>query len=120
MSSVIPKLYHKILTKRLETYLLKNDIIDPSIQKGFLTGINGTIEHTFTTTAIIDNAIQHGNPLAVTFLDLQNAFGSVAHTLIKDIPIYVKLSEALISYISNGYSKLTASVRTKEWRTSTF
>ena len=46
MSSVIPKLYHKILAKRLETYLLENDIIEPSIQKGFLTGINGTIEHT--------------------------------------------------------------------------
>ena len=120
MSSVIPKLYHKILAKRLETYLLKNYIIDPSIQKGFLTGINGTTEHTLTTTAIIDNAIQHGNALAVTFLDLQNAFGSVAHTLIKDIFIHVKLPEALISYISNGYSKLTASVRTKEWRTSTF
>ena len=65
--------------KRLESYLLKNGITNPSIQKGFLSGVNpGTAEHIFTTIAIIDYAIQHGSPLVVTFLNLQNAFGSVA------------------------------------------
>ena len=121
MSSVIPKLFHKILAKRLESYLLKNGIINPSIQKGLLSGVNGTAEHIFTTTAIIDDAIQHDSPLAVTFLDLQNAFGSVAHGLITDILTHIKLPDSLlITYISNGYSKLTASVKTEDWRTPMF
>ena len=85
MSSVSPKLFHKILAKRLESYLEKNGIINPSIQKGFLSGINGTAEHIFTTTVIIDIAIQHGSPLVVTVLNLQNAYCSVAHGLITDI-----------------------------------
>ena len=42
LSSVIPKTYHKILAKRLEHYLLRNNIVDPNLQKGFLSGINGT------------------------------------------------------------------------------
>ena len=120
MSSVIPKLFHKILAKRLETFLLSNGILNPSLQKGFLTGINGTTEHIFTTTAIIDNAIQHGSPLAVTLLDLKNAFGSVAHALIADILKHIRLPSGLISYITDAYSKLSAVVKTKEWKTPPF
>ena len=120
MTSVIPKLFHKILAKRLESYLLQNGIVNPSIQKGFLTGINGTAEHSFTTTAIINNAIQHGCPLTITFLDLQNAFGSVAHPLITDILTHIKLPDNVMSYTSDGYSKLTAFVKTKDWTTPTF
>ena len=52
-------------------------------------------------------------PLTVTFLDLQNAFGSVAHELITDILAHIKLPDNLVSYISDGYSKLTEYVKTK-------
>ena len=120
LSSVIPKLFHKIVAKQLESYLLKNGIINPSIQKGFLSGVNGTAEHIFTTTAIIDNAIQHGSPLVVAFLDLQNAFGSVAHVLITDILTHIKLPDSLITYISDGYSNLTGYVKTKDWKSPMF
>ena len=65
-------------SKRPRILFAKNGIISPSIQNGFLSGVNGTAEHIFTTTAIIDNAIQHGSAFAITFLDLQNEFGSVA------------------------------------------
>ena len=120
MTFVIPKLFHKILVKRLESYLLQNGIVNPSIQKEFLMGINGTAEHIFTATAFIENVIQHSSPLTVTFLDLQNAFGSVAHTLITDILIHIKLPDNVILYISDGYSKLTAFVKIKDWTTPTF
>ena len=117
MSSVIPKLFHKILAKCLEVFLLSNGILNPNLQKGFLTGINGTTEHIFTTTAIIDNTIQHGTPLAITFLDLQNAFSSVAHTLITDMLTHIRLPNGLISYIVDGYTKLSA---TEEWKMPPF
>ena len=79
LSSVVPKTFHKILAKRLEHYVLRNNTINPSIQKGFLLGINGTVEHAFAITSILDYAIQRGLPLALTFFDLKNAFGSIAH-----------------------------------------
>ena len=43
-----------------------------------------------------------------------------AHALISDILSYIKLPTSLISYISDGYSKLTASVKTKNWKTPMF
>ena len=79
LTSAIGKLYHKIIALRLERFALENNIIDASLQKGFLTGINGTMEHIFSVSAIVQNALQHGLPLAMTFLDLANAFGSVSH-----------------------------------------
>lgn len=43
-SSCLGKLFHKIVARRLELYLIRNKIIDTQVQKGFLTGINGVME----------------------------------------------------------------------------
>ena len=56
LTSTIGKIFHKILASRLETFLRKNSIIDTTAQKGFLTGMNGVMEHIAATTAIIENA----------------------------------------------------------------
>ena len=77
------------------------------------------MERIFAVSAIIQNAIQHGLPFAVTFLDLENAFSSVSHGLISDVLSHCKLPNQ-ITYITNLYSKLTGYVKTKEWTTDTF
>ena len=85
-----------------------------------MTGINGTMEHIFSVSAIIQNAIERGLLLAMTFLDLANAFGSVSHELILDMLVHCKLSQEVISYITSLYSKLTAYVKTRKWSTDKF
>ena len=85
MSSVFGKLFHKILARRIESFSLANKIIDASIQKGFLRGINGVMEHILTVNAILENAKDHNQHLSMTFIDLKNAFGSVPHGLITDM-----------------------------------
>ena len=120
LTSAIGKLFHKIIALRLEQYVRNNNIIDASLQKGFLTGINGTMEHIFSVSAIIQNAIEHGLPLAMTFLDLENAFGSVSHELILDMLVHCNLPQEVISYIASLYSKLTAYVKTRKWSTDKF
>ena len=45
LTSVLGKIFHKILASRLEQFAIDNEVIDPSTQKGFLKGINGVIEH---------------------------------------------------------------------------
>ena len=55
------KLFNKILAIWLEHFLHNNDIIDTSLQKGFLSNINGTMEHMLATSAIIQNAVQNGH-----------------------------------------------------------
>ena len=120
LSSTIGKLFHKILALRLEEFCLSNEIIDPAIQKGFLSGINGTMEHIFALTALIDHARSNGMPLTITFVDLKDAFGSICHNLINDIMSHLKLPPEITCYITDLYSKVKASIQTKNWSTPVF
>jgi len=53
LTSVAGKLFHKIIARRLESYLLSNGIIDTSTQKGFLSGVNGTFERIYSINACL-------------------------------------------------------------------
>ena len=59
-------------------------------------------------------------PLHITFLDLQNAFGSVPHQLISDILHMVRIPASVIQYVVDSYSKLQAYVHTRCWDTPHF
>ena len=117
---MIEKLFHKILADRLEDYLVSNSMVDRSLQKRFLQGVNGCIENVFAVQAMFVDAMEHSLSLALSFSDLRNAFGSVSHTYIEDILKLIKLPRELTNYISNLYSSITAYVSTKEWRTQPF
>ena len=88
LTSTIGKVFHRIISRRLETYRLSNNLVDPSIQKGFLSGIDRVVEHILSLNSIITTS---NLPLFMTFIDLRNAFGSVHHTYIKDILTLIKL-----------------------------
>ena len=61
----------QVLVSRLEKYLRLNKIINTSLQKRFLSGINGTFEHIFTITAILNNAKHYNLSVSLTLLDLE-------------------------------------------------
>ena len=101
LMSTIVKLFNKILANCLENYLLAYHFMSTTTQKGFLTGISGTMEHILgtmehilATTAILENAKSLGLPLNITFLDLSNAFGSISHQLINDMLHEVYMSRS--------------------------
>ncbi|XP_072048304.1 uncharacterized protein [Amphiura filiformis] len=116
-TSAISKLLHKILANRLEQFFLRNDIIDPEIQKGFLSGSNGLIEHIYSLNAIIDDAEQTKSKAYITFLDLANAFGSVPHEIIFQLLEFYRVPPAVISYIRKIYDNLEVSVKSTQWQT---
>ena len=118
LSSVIGKLFHKIVAARMEKFCLSNNIIDSSSQKGFLCGINGTVEHFFTITAMIEHARLNGIPLTLTFVDLQNAFGSISHRLVVDILAHLRIPSSVV--IQDMFDHLQAFVSTKRWSTPLF
>ena len=122
LTSVIGKLHHKILACRLEDYLTQNSIIDKSLQKGFLRGVNGCIEHVFAVQSMmmLVNAQEHSQPLALSFIDLRNAFGSISHAYINDIMKFLKLPPEFTKYVRNLYSSLSALISTKDWKTQPF
>ena len=78
----IGKTYHLILAERLTTFLTSNKLIDPTLQKVFLPGINGCIEHNLVMEEIIKDYKSKRKTCQITFSDLEDAFGSVPHALI--------------------------------------
>ena len=117
LTSIVGKIFHKIIAIRLEKYLLNNNMIDSSIQKGFLTGV---MEHILSLNAIMENAKHYNKSLYITFLDLKNAFGSVPHNLIEDMLVHIRTPTAIVDYIKSMYLKLTASITTKSWSSPPF
>ncbi|XP_035683116.1 uncharacterized protein LOC118420431 [Branchiostoma floridae] len=81
--SVEAKIFFAIVAKRLLEYMMSNDYIDTSIQKGGVPGCSGCLEHTSILSQLIQEAKSGKKDLAVVWLDLENAYGSVPHKLIK-------------------------------------
>ena len=99
ITSVVGKLFHKILALRMERYCLDNSIIGSSVQKGFLRNITGTYEHIFALNAILDQTIEQKRDLSISFLDLKNAFGSVSHSPIFEILCHLQIPLQVTIYI---------------------
>jgi hypothetical protein len=72
ISSVILRVFHKILEKRLRQIPISVD------QKGFRE-VDGTRDHSFVLRSVIRIARQEKTPLFICFIDMKNAFGAVSH-----------------------------------------
>ena len=51
------KLYHLLLSRRFTTFLTENKYIDEKMQKTFLPGINGCIEHNLCLNEIVKGVV---------------------------------------------------------------
>ncbi len=85
--------------------MLANNIANQTkLEKEFLSGILGVLEHVQSLNAIIDNAKQQSLPLSMIFIDFQDAFGSVPHKLISDMLHHIQVSDQIQAYVSDMYS----------------
>ncbi len=57
------KIFWSIIAKRLTTYLLTNEFIDPSVQKGGVMGYSGCLEHTAVISQLINETKSNNNTL---------------------------------------------------------
>lgn len=57
------KIFWSIIAKRLTTYLLVNEFIDPSVQKGGVPGYSACLEHTAVISQLINEAKRNNNTL---------------------------------------------------------
>ncbi len=57
------KIFWSIIAKRLTTYLLTNEFIDPSVQKGGVMGYSGYLEHTAVISQLINETKSNNNTL---------------------------------------------------------
>ncbi len=120
LSGCIGKTFHLLLNQRLTAYLIQNNLVDPSMQKAFLPGINGCIEHNIAMEEVIKNARKAKRTAHITFFDLEDAFGSVPHSLIQETLKRNHVPENICKYLNSFYNNCQAVVQTPSWRSQLF
>ena len=116
----VGKTFHLLLNQPLISYIISNKLIDPSMQKAFLPGINCCIEHNLVMEEVMRDAKKKKRTAHITFFDLEGAFGSVPHSLIEETLKRNVIPHNVISYFSQLYSSNQAVVQTPSWRSDPF
>ncbi|KAG8239345.1 hypothetical protein J437_LFUL019126 [Ladona fulva] len=83
-------------------------------QKGFIPGSEGCFEQNFMIDATLEEARRNGNEVAVAWLDLEDAFGSIPHHHISRTLQEMSMPNALIRLIEDMYSGVSTAVEAAE------
>ena len=117
LTSCVGKLFTSILRTRWLDYMVDNGYLDRSLQKGFMPTISGCIEHHCKLARILREARSRHRSIAVAWLDLANAYGSVHHSLIQFSLKHYHAPSRFSSIIGHLYSGLSARILTEDWST---
>ena len=91
--------------------------LDPSAQKAYMQGINGCVEHVQVVSEVIQHAKTYSKTAHISWVDFEDAFGSIPHMLIPIVLKHYNLPEIITKYITDIYSKLLGRVG---WETEVF
>ena len=108
MSSLINRLFHKILAKRIENTIA----LDPR-QKVFIRR-DGIAEKMFLLKNIIYQHKQKLNPLQICLLDVSKALDSVSHDAIIAISNRAGLPKTIIEYIKHSFTNCKTQLKYKK------
>lgn len=101
MASVILRLFHKILAKRL----INKVAFDPR-QKAFLP-VDGVAENIAKLDAMLDVSQRKKRELYLAMLDMKNAYGSVTHDAIFEAVKCAGADDQTVKYIRSLYTGFT-------------
>lgn len=113
------KIFFSIVARRLTNFLLANNYIDTSVQKGGIAGVPGCLEHTGVVTQLIREARDHKGDLTVLWLDLANAYGSIPHKLVQTtmtkhhVPHHI--ADLILDYYNHFRMRVSAGGVTSDW-----
>ena len=110
LEPVLCKVFTSWMRNRIYKHLCENEYIETNIQKGFWSGISGTIEHTQHLTYLINHARLKQRSLCVSLIDLKNAFGEVHHDLIKAVLDYHHVPPPMSALVPSLYDGFKISV----------
>ena len=114
------RLFWSIFQTRLADFVIGNNYISNTIQKAFMEGVAGCIEHATIIAEMIKDAKQHQNALCLVWLDLANAYGSVNHMMIQFALKWYHIPREMIELIFNYYDQLFLQVHTEDWTSEWF
>ena len=96
LQSIPLKVFTSCLRNAMYSFLVSNNLIEQSIQKGFTPNLCGTLEHTAQMANVINKSRIRQRSVIITLLDLKNAFGEVHHNLIQSVLDYHHIPDHVI------------------------
>ena len=118
LTSCIGKIFTTVLQRRWLRFMLDNWFMDSSIQKAMLPAIPGCLEHHCKLAGLLADARHKHRSVAVCWLDLANAYGSVHHSLIDFTLKHYHAPDQFQLMVSALYTKLSAQISTQHWCTT--
>ena len=115
LTPALSKLLSRILKDRWLRHMSINGYLNSEVQKAFLPSVPGVSEHQCKLAAIIKAARSSKHSLAVAWLDIANAYGSVHHSLIQFAMSRYHAPPQLCTLLHSWYSGLSVTVSTSEW-----
>lgn len=119
LTSCVGKIFTSILRTRWLDFMVSNGYLDSSLQKGFMPTTPGCIEHHCKLARILHEARSRHRSVAVAWLDLANAYGSVHHSLIQFSLQHYHAPANFTYIVEHLYSDLSATILSEDWCTST-
>ena len=120
LSNCDGKIFFSLLSKHLLEYLISNNYMITSVQKGFLPKVAGCVEHTTLSLSAVRDAKKAGRSICTSWIDLRNAFGSIRHSFIQFALSRYHLPPHFRQVIFNYYENLIACVVTKSFVSAPF
>ena len=114
------KVFMSEVNRRMERFMLANQFIDLRVQKAFLSGVPGCVEHTAKLHEALHHAKDNRRPICVSFLDLENAYGSIKHNMFQFALHWYHVPASIRDLLFDYYERQVAHVRTDEWTTDWF
>ena len=99
------KIFLSLLSRRMTKFFINNGYIDTSVQKGGIPGVSGCIEHTSVITQVISEARKNRGELAVIWLDLANAYGTIPHKVVELTLERYHIPEKIRALLKDYYGK---------------
>ena len=118
LTPTISKLFSGILKDRWLCYMKRNNYLNSNLQKAFLPTIPGVTEHQAKLTSIIKMAKQKKRSLAIAWLDIANAYGSVHHSLIQFSLAHYHAPPEFCRLMQSWYTGLSATISSGGWCTA--
>ena len=111
------KLFFAMKADRILEYVLANEYIDTSIQKGGIPATSGCLENTAVLSQLIREAKKEKKNLVITWLDIANAYGSIPHSLIIEALQEAHIPGDMVKLIEDYYRDVRIRFATKEYVT---
>ena len=117
ITSCVGKLFTTIIRNRLLQFMLSNKYLDKSIQKAFMPTTPGCSEHHMKLATVLGDAKRKHRSLAICWVDLANAYGSVHHSLILHALRHYHTPSKLTNLVEALYTGLAARINSAYWST---